>query len=62
LSRDEEKRLWNMAKHGFDFIHAARLFHGRARLDARLDAQSSRGREDRILSIGELDSVMMAVA
>lgn len=25
---DEEKRLSNMAKHGFDFIHAARLFDG----------------------------------
>jgi uncharacterized protein len=55
---DEQKRLSNMAKHGFDFIHAARLFDGRA----RLDAQSPRGREHRILSIGELDRVMIAVA
>jgi hypothetical protein len=26
---DEEKRLSNIAKHGFDFIGAARLFDGR---------------------------------
>jgi uncharacterized DUF497 family protein len=51
---DEEKRLSNMPKHGFDFIHAARLFDGRVRLDAR----SPRGREHRILTIGELDGVM----
>jgi uncharacterized DUF497 family protein len=55
---DEEKRLPNIAKHGFDFIHAARPFDGRA----RLDAQSPRGREHRILSIGELDGVVIAVA
>jgi uncharacterized DUF497 family protein len=28
---DEEKRLSNIAKHGFDFIRAARLFGGRPR-------------------------------
>ena len=55
---DEEKRLSNIAKHGFDFIRAARLFDGRP----RLDAQSPRGQENRILSIGELDGVMIAVA
>jgi uncharacterized DUF497 family protein len=55
---DEKKRLSNIAKHGFDFIRAARLFDGRPRLDAR----SPRGRENRILSIGELDGVMIAVA
>ena len=55
---DEEKRLSNIAKHGFDFIRAARLFDGRP----RLDAQSPRGPERRILSIGELGGVMIAVA
>jgi uncharacterized DUF497 family protein len=55
---DEKKRLSNSAKHGFDFIRAARLFDGRPRLDAR----SPHGRENRILSIGELDGVMIAVA
>src|SRR5690242_20498105 len=50
---DEKKRLSNIAKHGFDFIRAARLFDGRH----RLDAQSPRGPEHRILSIGELDGV-----
>jgi len=32
---DEEKRLSNIAKHGFDFIRAARLFDGRPELDAQ---------------------------
>ena len=55
---DEEKRQSNIEKHGFDFIRAARLFDGRP----RLDAASPRGREHRILSIGELGGVIIAVA
>jgi len=53
---DEDKRQSNIEKHGFDFIRAARLFDGRP----RLDATSPRGGEDRILSIGELDGVIIA--
>jgi hypothetical protein len=55
---DQDKRQSNIEKHGFDFIRAARLFDGRP----RLDAQSPRGREHRILSIGELEGVIIAVA
>jgi len=55
---DEEKRLSNVAKHGSDFIRAARLFDGRP----RLDAQSPHRQENRILSLGELDGVLIAVA
>jgi uncharacterized DUF497 family protein len=46
---DEDKRQSNIEKHGLDLIRAARLFDGRP----RLDAASPRGREHRILSIGE---------
>jgi uncharacterized DUF497 family protein len=55
---DEDKRQSNIEKHGLDFIRAARLFEGRP----RLDAASPRGREHRILSIGELEGVVIAVA
>jgi hypothetical protein len=55
---DQDKRQSNIEKHGFDFVRAARLFDGRP----RLDAQSPRGREHRILSIGELEGVIIAVA
>jgi uncharacterized DUF497 family protein len=55
---DEERRQSNIEKHGIDFIRATRLFDGRH----RLDAASPRGREHRILSIGELEGVIIAVA
>lgn len=55
---DEDKRQSNIEKHGFDFIRSARLFDGRP----RLDAASPRGREHRVLSIGELEGVIIAVA
>jgi uncharacterized protein len=55
---DEEKRRSNIEKHGLDFIGAARLLDGRP----RLDAASPRGRKHRILSIGELEAVIIAVA
>ena len=55
---DEDKRQSNIEKHGLDFIRAARLFDGRP----RLDAASPRGREHRILSIGDLEGVIVAVA
>ena len=54
---NERKRQSNIKKHGFDFIRAARLFDGRP----RLDAQSPRGRERRILSIRALEGVIIAV-
>ncbi len=55
---DESKRRSNIEKHGIDFIRAARLFDGRS----RLDAPSPRGREQRILSIGEVEGMIGAVA
>ena len=55
---DENKRRSNIEEHGFDFILAARLFDGRP----RLDAVSPRRGEHRILSIGEIDGVVIAAA
>jgi hypothetical protein len=53
----ERKRQLNIEKHGLDFIRAARLFDGRS----RLDVLSPRGRERRILSIGALEGMIIAV-
>jgi uncharacterized DUF497 family protein len=53
---DEEKRRANTEKHGFDFIWARQLFDGRP----RFDLSSPRDNEPRILSIGEIDRVMVA--
>jgi uncharacterized DUF497 family protein len=55
---DERKRRANIEKHGFDFIWARRLFDGRP----RFDLMSPRGNEHRILSVGEIDQVMIAAA
>ncbi len=53
---DEEKRLANIEKHGFDFIWARQLFDGRR----RFDLPSPRSNEHRTLSIGEIDGVTVA--
>jgi hypothetical protein len=53
---DERKRQANVEKHGFDFIWARQLFDGRW----RFDFQSARGSEHRVLSIGEIDGVLIA--
>jgi uncharacterized protein len=55
---DENKRQSNIEKHGFDFLRAKRIFDGRP----RYDLESPRGGEHRILSIGELNGVIIAVA
>ena len=53
---DERKRRANIEKHGFDFIWATELFDGRR----RYDLSSPRRGEPRILSIGEVDRVVIA--
>ncbi|MBV9861404.1 MAG: BrnT family toxin [Alphaproteobacteria bacterium] len=55
---DETKRLSNIAKHGLDFVLAAQMFDGRN----RLDLASPRGGESRILSIGEIEGKIVAIA
>jgi uncharacterized DUF497 family protein len=55
---DEQKRLSNIAKHGIDFLLASELFDGRL----RLDLDSPRGNEQRILSIGQLQDKLIAIA
>jgi uncharacterized DUF497 family protein len=55
---DEDKRLSNIEIHGIDFFGARHLFDGRP----RYDFESPRGGEHRILSIGELNGVIVAVA
>jgi|GraSoiStandDraft_46_1057282.scaffolds.fasta_scaffold181723_2 uncharacterized protein len=52
---DERKRRTNIEKHGFDFIWARQLFDGRR----RFDLLSPRRGEDRTLSIGEIDKVLV---
>ena len=54
---DERKRQTNIEKHGLDFIWARQLFDGRP----RFDLASPRGNEHRILSIGEIDQVLIAM-
>jgi uncharacterized DUF497 family protein len=49
---DEAKRRSNLEKHGIDFQRARRVFDGRP----RLDLASSRGEEERTLSVAILDS------
>jgi uncharacterized DUF497 family protein len=53
----EAKRLAVLGERGLDFLDARRLFDGR---DV-ITVPSPRGREQRWLSIGELDEVMVAV-
>jgi uncharacterized DUF497 family protein len=55
---DEDKRQSNIEKHGLDFLGARRPFDGRP----RYDFESPRRGEHRILSIGELNGVIVAVA
>jgi uncharacterized DUF497 family protein len=55
---DEQKRLSNVQKHGIDFVDAVDIFDGRA----RLDFASPRRSEHRMLSVGELDGIVIAVA
>ncbi len=55
---DEVKRRSNIEKHGIDFIRARHVFDGRP----RHDVESPRGNEHRILSVGELNGVIVAVA
>ena len=60
---DEEKRLSNIAKHGFDFIRAARLFDGKPGLDAQSGSTLSLpvdGRQD--FKRWRTGGVMIAVA
>ena len=53
---DEDKRRSNIAKHGIDFIRAKDIFDGRL----RVDVDSSRHSEQRVMSISVLDSVHVA--
>ena len=53
---DAGKLLSSIDKHGFDFLRARRIFDGRP----RLDVESPRGEEDRILSIAILDDKFIA--
>jgi uncharacterized DUF497 family protein len=55
---DEDKRQPNIAKHGVDFLRARHVFDGRP----RYDVASPRGSEHRILSVSEVDGVIIAVA
>lgn len=55
---DEQKRLSNIARHAIDFLLASKLFDGRL----RLDLDSPRGNEQRILSIGQLGNKLVAIA
>jgi uncharacterized protein len=55
---DEQKRRSNIGKHGFDFLSAKHFFDGRP----RRDFDSPRRSEPRVLSIGELNGVIVAVA
>jgi uncharacterized protein len=55
---DEKKRQSNIVKHGIDFLFASQMFDGRV----RLDFDSARSREQRTLSIAELDGKLIAVA
>jgi|HubBroStandDraft_6_1064221.scaffolds.fasta_scaffold794965_3 uncharacterized DUF497 family protein len=55
---DAGKRLSNLEKHGFDFLRARRISDGRP----RLDVESPRGDENRILSIAILDDKFITVA
>jgi uncharacterized DUF497 family protein len=53
---DERKRQSNIRKHGFDFIWARQLLDGRP----RFDFPSARRSEHRVLSIGEIDGLVIA--
>jgi uncharacterized DUF497 family protein len=55
---DEGKRRSNIEKHGIDFIRARHVFDGRP----RHDVESPRGNEHRMLSVGELNGVIVAIA
>jgi len=55
---DEDKRRSNIAKHGIDFVDALEVFDGRH----RLDFESPRGGEQRILSVAQLGERIIAVA
>jgi len=55
---DEKKRQSNIEKHEFDFLGVRHIFDGRP----RCDFESPRRGEQRILSIGELNGVIVAVA
>jgi uncharacterized protein len=55
---DEKKRISNLAKHGFDFADAARVFDGPIR------AREEQGRdygEDRLSVVGEADGRLLYV-
>jgi uncharacterized DUF497 family protein len=54
---DEAKRLSNITKHGLDFVRAQRVFDDRP----RMTVESSRGEEQRFLSIASLDAVLVAL-
>jgi len=53
----DAKRLVVLAERGLDFIDAEALFDGRP----LLSAPSPRGEEERWVSVGELDGVLVAV-
>jgi uncharacterized protein len=55
---DERKRLSNIEKHGIDFVSAVEIFDGRP----SRDIASPRRGAHRVLSIGELNGVIVAVA
>jgi uncharacterized DUF497 family protein len=55
---DERNRLSNIEKHGVDFVSAVEIFDGRP----SRDIASPRRSEHRVLSIGELNGVIVAVA
>ena len=54
---DETKRRSNIEKHGFDFIDVQEIFDGRP----RIESESSRGNEQRHLSLAMLGGKLVAV-
>lgn len=54
---DENKRKYNLEKHGIDFIDAADVF-----MDLnRIEVESNRGCERRYLTIGNVNNVILLV-
>ena len=54
---DERKRAANLSKHGFDFRDAIALFDGRP----VYNYGSRRAEEDRVVTVGSLNEVFVAV-
>jgi uncharacterized protein len=55
---DEKKRISNLAKHGFDFADAARVFDGP--ILARVEHRRDYG-EDRLSAVGEANGRLLYV-